>query len=156
MATHEKELHVKRVGLIESLADRVEITDLVSRLTAGLDEHRFDDLLALFVEDAVALTPGGRSEGREAVVAQATRNHRDYDRLQHLITGVLIDLDGDRATVRANVVGVFGRSTEDGPARALGGVYRFELIRSEQGWLFTSVEVRPVWHTGEAPIPVPA
>lgn len=156
MTTHGKELHVKRADLIESLADRAEITDLVSRLTAGLDEHRFDELLTLFVEDAIAQTPGGTAEGREAIVMQATRNHRDFDRLQHLVTGVLIDLDGDQATARANVVGVFGRSIEDAPARALGGAYRFEFVRTEEGWRFKTVAVRPVWHTGEALIPVPA
>jgi hypothetical protein len=157
MTGHGKAMHVKRVELIESLADRVEITDLVNRLTAGLDEHRFEDLLPLFVDDVTAQTPGGKAEGREEVIAQATRNHRDYDRLQHFTTGVLIDLDGDQATVRANLVGVFGHSSEGQPSRALGAVYRFGVVRTEdEGWRFASVEVRPVWHSGDAPLPVAA
>src|SRR5258708_38029338 len=109
--------------LIQSLTDRAQITDMVYRLAAGLDEHRFDDVRDLFVEDAVVQTPGGTAHGRDALVEQATRNHRDYDRLQHLVTGVLVELDGDRAAVRANLVGVFGRAADPEPERLRGAVY---------------------------------
>jgi hypothetical protein len=154
MGTYEDTATARRVGTLESLTDRLELQDLVSRLTAGLDEHRFDDLRALFVEDATAQTPGGTAQGREAVIAQATRNHRDYDRLQHLVSGVLVSLDGDRAAVRTNLVGIFGKSGEDGPSRVIGAVYRLEAVRTDDGWRFASVAVRPVWFYGDAPVPV--
>ena len=158
MATHGNALHLQRTDtdLLQSLADRAELTDLVHRLTAALDEHRFDDLRALLIEDSTAQTPGGLAQGREAVIAQATRNHQVYDRLQHLLSGVLVDLDGDRAEIRANLVGVFGNAPADQPARAIGAVYRFETVRTRDGWRIASVDVRLVWRQGEAPIPVPA
>jgi hypothetical protein len=147
------------VNRLRQLADRMEITDLLNRLTAGLDEHRFDDLRTIFAENAVAQTPGGTVEGREAVIAQATRNHEDFDRLQHFATGIIVDLDsggGDRATVRANLVGVFGHTSEQTPERLLSGVYRIEAVRTPDGWRLSSLGVRPVWQygTGAAPAPV--
>src|SRR5829696_6819566 len=93
------------------LDDRFAITDLIYSLGAALDEHRFDDLRDLFIEDATASTPGGVAQGRDAVIAQATRNHLKYSRLQHSITNLLIDLNGDRAAVRANLHATFAGET---------------------------------------------
>jgi 3-phenylpropionate/cinnamic acid dioxygenase small subunit len=126
------------------LQDRAEITDLVYRLGACLDEHRFDDLPALFTEDATAATPGGTAQGRDAVIAQATRNHAEYDRLQHQITNVLVDVDGDRAAVRANLLAALGRDAGR-PALVLGAVYRFPARRTPAGWQLAGVAIEPVW-----------
>jgi SnoaL-like domain len=152
---------------LTELADRDEIARLVHRLGACLDEARFDDLRTLFVDDAVARTPGGVAEGIDAVVAQASRNHSPDDGVQHLISGVLVDRDGDRATARANLVVVFARRDPDvalptpfGPVAptALGEVYRFTAARTPAGWRLTSVETQPVWvsTTPVAPVQRPA
>ena len=126
------------------LRDRIEITDLIYRLGACLDEHRFDDLHVLLIEDATAATPGGTAQGRDAVIAQATRNHADNVQHHHLITNVLVDLGGDRAAVRANLVATFVRDAGQ-PELALGAVYRFQAQRTRQGWQLARVEVNPVW-----------
>ncbi len=89
-------------------------------------------------------SPGGLAEDRDAVVAQATRNHTDFAALQHTITNVLVDLEEDRANVRANftatVVGEAGA-----PTLQLGAVYRFRAERTPQGWRLAGLEVAPVW-----------
>jgi hypothetical protein len=152
------------VDAIRALTDRAELTDLVSRLTVCIDEHRFDELAGLFTEDVSILTPGGPASGREAVVAQAARNHAEFHRLQHNVSGVLVTLEGaDRAAVRANLVGVFGRSGEPLPARVLGGRYRFEAVRTADGWKFAAMRVETIWRTdtteaaaGIRPAPAPA
>jgi hypothetical protein len=69
---------------VRHLADRAELTDLVYALGRTLDEHRFDDLDNLFTEDITGITPAGTRQGRTALVAQATRRHQEFDRLQHL------------------------------------------------------------------------
>jgi hypothetical protein len=127
----------------EEIADRLAITDLVSHLGLWLDEKRFDDARSVLTEDASVSTPGGTAEGIDRVVAQASRNHEDAT--QHRITNVLIDLDGDRATVGANLVVTFAR---DGVPRAtLGERYRFQAVRTPEGWRLSRVEVKPVWKT---------
>jgi SnoaL-like domain len=143
-------------GHLQQLLDRSEITDLVYRLGVCLDEGRFDEMRTLFVEEATARTPGGTAEGREALVAQARRNHRSDERIQHVTTNLLVAPDGDRATVRANLVVHFAPSGDPAggaapapPARfVLGEVYRFDVVRTPQGWRFSRVETSPVWMSG--------
>ena len=126
------------------LHDRFAITDLIYSLGACLDEHRFDDLRDLFIEDATASTPGGVAQGRDAVIAQATRNHLKYARLQHSMTNLLIDLNGDQASVRANLQAAFAGETGI-PELVLGAVYHFQTQRTEQGWRIAGLEVTPIW-----------
>jgi hypothetical protein len=140
---------------LAALRDRAEIGDLISRLGSCLDEHRFDDLRSLFVEDASASTQGGVATGRDAVVAQATRNHGEFEKLQHTIANVLIDLDGDRAEVRANMIAALVR-TGLRPDLAFGGVYTFGLVRTAAGWRFARLAVRQVWRAEEATALQPA
>jgi len=147
---------------LQQLDDRTEITDLVYRLGICLDEGRFDDLRELVVEDATVRTPGGRSEGREALIAQARRNHPADQGSQHVVTNVLVDLDGDRAKVRANLV-VHITTPDDAPTDApappprgtIGEVYRFELTRTPEGWRFSRIETVPLWVSGTLPTPPP-
>jgi hypothetical protein len=162
MITHGEPTTDTTLQLLQ-LTDRSEIADLVNRLGLVLDEGRFDEMRSLLVEEATAQTPGGTAEGRDAMVAQARRNHRPDQAIQHLITNLLVDLDGDgdRASARANLVVHFGPADGDGsqsgsPAPpvefTLGEVYRFELVRTPEGWRFARVETTPVWMSGDLPV----
>jgi SnoaL-like protein len=131
--------------LLQDLTDRQAITDLVSRLGLWLDEKRFYDTESLFTKDVTVATPGGQAKGVGLVAAQARRNH-DYERIQHVITNVLIDLDGDRAQVRANLIATLVPSAAEPAAHAtLGERYRFDVVRSGDGWRLARIEVEPVW-----------
>ncbi|KRC37006.1 nuclear transport factor 2 family protein [Oerskovia sp. Root22] len=131
---------------LRALVDRDEIIRLVFRLGYALDAGDAEQLRDLFVEDATARTPGGTAEGVEAVVRQAARNHRPEDGIQHHVSNVLVDLDGDQATVRSNLLVTFARRepVADKPV-TLGEVYSFEVRRTVDGWRLASVVVEPVW-----------
>jgi 3-phenylpropionate/cinnamic acid dioxygenase small subunit len=127
-----------------SFQDRFELTELVSRLGRFLDERRWDEAPALFTADATATTPGGVSQGRDALVAQAARNHTA--RTQHLITNCVIDLDGDHAAIGANLLVTFAPEGEvQAPTQQLGERYAFTAARTGEGWRLASVAVRPLW-----------
>lgn len=128
---------------LQSLADRAQIADLFTKLGCYLDEHRFDELHELFTEDVVGTTPGGTQQGRDALVAQARRNHEDYDRLTHQFTSVLVDVDGDAGTIRAYVTGSFGHETEPRPERVITGLYRNKVVRTPAGWRISELTVEP-------------
>jgi hypothetical protein len=128
---------------IQTLADRAEITDLFVNVGRCLDEHRFDDLHALFTEDVVGTTPGGTQTGRDALVDQARRNHEDYDRLTHQFASVLVEVDGDAASIRAYVTGSFGHEADPRPERVLIGLYRNKAVRTADGWRISELSVEP-------------
>ena len=131
---------------VTELVARNAITDLVYRLGVALDDGRFDELRSIFTEDSMASTPGGTVEGIDALIAQASRNHSRERRNHHVITNVLVDLDGERADVRANLVVTFARDAV--PYFTLGEVYRFDARRTSDGWRLSRVESTPVWTTG--------
>jgi len=128
------------------LADRQHIVDLVTSVGRCLDERDFDGLRELFTDEATVATPGGTVRGHDALVAQARRGHSRDKGIQHVITNHLVDIDGDRASVRANLLVAFAASgPEDPQPFLLGEVYRFELRRTAAGWRITSLSSTPVW-----------
>ena len=137
---------------LQEYADRIDLADLLARQGLWLDELRFGETAEIFTEDATAKTPGGQATGQEALIEQARRNHSRYELTHHITSNVLMDLDGDRAVVRANLVAYLVRdAAEPEPTLTLGSRYRFEAVRAAQGWRFTSVEAIPVWRFGEIP-----
>jgi hypothetical protein len=114
---------------LQELIDRSEITELVNRLGVWLDEKRWDEARSILTEDATAKTPGGSVAGVEQLAQQARQNH--VVPTHHVITNVLIDLDGDRATAGANLIATFVSGPDrSGPHFQLGERYRFEAIRT--------------------------
>ena len=154
--THNAGRHQDRVAQITRLADRVELTELIFRVGLCLDEHRFEDLGDLFVEDGVAVTAGGTARGRADLVAQAAQNNAQYDRMQHVTTNVLIDFEddveggdgsggSDRARIRANIIATFCQGAEQHPVAVRGGVSLGRAVRTSDGWRLTEIEARPTW-----------
>lgn len=138
---------------LQRLDDRQAITDLIARLGLMLDEKRFDETASILADDVTVKTPGGSAQGIEAVAAQARRNH--IVRTQHVISGVLIQLDGDRAQARANLIATFapdpgsrlminGEEQRDSYL-SLGEVYRFGAVRTQAGWRLSQIETEPLW-----------
>jgi 3-phenylpropionate/cinnamic acid dioxygenase small subunit len=127
---------------LQQLTDRADLVDLTARLAQWLDGQRFDEAPRLFTPDIAVRTPGGSAEGLEAVVAQARRNHEGA-RTHHSITNVLPAVDGDRATIDANVLLAFVHS--DGALESIGGRYRLHATRTGAGWRLYRLEVDQVW-----------
>ncbi|TQM29917.1 nuclear transport factor 2 family protein [Nocardia bhagyanarayanae] len=142
---------------LRELLDRNKIHALVDRLAAALGEGRFDTFDKIYTADVYAKSPGGEVRGRDAVIALISRNHSNEHRQPHYISNVQIDLAGDRAAVRANaVLAIVPVSTADGkfapePLFTSGGAYRFDAVRTPEGWRFARVETAPVWAMGTLP-----
>jgi hypothetical protein len=136
---------------LQELADRADLTDLLNRQGLWLDEQHFDTV-SLFTSDATAQTQGGRAQGLQAITALAHRTHAPFDRTQHITSNVLIGLDGDRATVRANLIATLVHdAAAPGPLYRVGERYRFEAVPTPRSWRFFRVEATRVWSSGELP-----
>jgi SnoaL-like domain len=135
---------------LRELIDRNEITELVSRLGAWLDEKRWGEARWILTEDVTAKTPGGAVTGIDHVVAQARRNHSVPT--QHVITNLLIELAGDRAEIRANLIATFADRDGSVPRHQRGERYRLEAVRIQQAWRLSRVESRPIWDVGSSQV----
>jgi hypothetical protein len=138
-----------------NLADRQELEQLVWTLGRCLDERDFDGLRQIFTAEATVTTRETAS-GHDALVDQARCRHSHDQGIQHIITNLLTDLDGDQATGRANLLASFART---GPADLapllVGEVYRLTFQRTPHGWRITRLTSTVTWsmHPG---IPVTA
>jgi hypothetical protein len=131
---------------IENLVDQHDIERAVYSLGRCLDERDFERLRELFTADAAVSTPGGTATGHDALVEQARGRHSSDDGIQHLITNLLVEREGDTARVRANLLVSFAHAGAADPAPfLLGEVYHFELQRTGSGWRIGRLSSVPVW-----------
>lgn len=131
---------------LTAVIDRFDIERAIFSVGRCLDDRDFDGLRNLFTEGASVSTPGGDVRGHDALVAQARSRHSNDEGIQHLITNLLIEQDGDRAAVRANLLVTFAKTGVGDPSPfVLGEVYHFELERTASGWQITRLASTPVW-----------
>jgi hypothetical protein len=135
----------------DTLADQLELERTVWTLGRCLDERDFDGLRQLFTADAT-VTTGGTANSHDALVEQARRRHSRDDSIQHFISNLIIDLDGDQAVGRANLLVSFARTGPADPAPFLvGEVYRFAFRRTREGWRITSLVSARNWSLNRPP-----
>lgn len=139
---------------LRELADRLEITDLISRYGQIADEKRFADSRSCCTEDIVAEYQFGRAEGVDVLAHYGHQALDIFERTQHIISNVLIDLAGDSAVVRANLLAVHIQHAADpGTHFDVGGRYRFEVVRTPPGWRISRLRCDVLWSRGDDPRP---
>jgi hypothetical protein len=137
---------------LTTVIDRLEIERTVFSLGRCLDERDFEGLRELFTPDGSVSTPGGEVRGHDALVEQARSRHSSDEGIQHLVTNLLIELDADRAAVRANLLVTFAKTGVRDPAPfLLGEVYHFDLDRTPTGWRISRLRSTPVWALNPPP-----
>lgn len=120
---------------LQTLADRIEIRDVLTRYCHGIDRHDWEMYRSVFTDDAVIdYTSAGAPKLSRDEMVEALRGAFDtMPFTQHHVTNVEVHLDGDTATVLADfynpmqMLGVDGRST-------VGGYYHHEMVRTPDGW----------------------
>ena len=128
--------------LIRTLADRAELADLVARHSLWIDERRYDETDRLFTEDVVVTSPRGEARGIDELVGLVRSGHDTYAATLHSKSNLVIEVDGETATVRANDVAVF--VIDDNTEAVAAGVHRYGARRTEHGWRFDRLVVTPV------------
>ncbi|WP_407560010.1 nuclear transport factor 2 family protein [Streptomyces sp. 184] len=127
---------------LAALTDRAELADLVARHSLWIDEGRFDETDRLFTPDVAVRSPRGEAHGIEALVALVRRGHDRYVRTLHNKSNLVIEIDGDTATVRAHDIAVF--VIDDKTEAIAGGVHHYGARRTEDGWRFDRLDITPV------------
>ncbi|GAB3656837.1 nuclear transport factor 2 family protein [Glycomyces tarimensis] len=127
---------------IQDLADRAELADLVARHSLWIDERRYDESDRLFTDDVVVTSLRGEARGIGALVEMVRARHDDYVRTLHHKSNLVIDLDGESATVRAHDIAVF--VFDDTTEAVAAAIHHYGARRTEAGWRFSSLKIEPV------------
>ena len=114
------------------------VRELLAEYCFRLDDGRFAEMAALFTEDGTWDTAFGRVDGRAAIAALARslreRAGADRPRAVHLVTNIVIALDGERGTVRSNWMVM--QNGAAGPKIGSGGAYLDDIAKTAEGWRF--------------------
>lgn len=126
---------------LRRLEDEREIRDLIIRYAQRLDARDHKAYAQLFARDGRWSGRMGDATGPEAIEAMLIeglgptpenfRNTRNF----HLMSNILIEIDGDTATAESRLV-YFARSAEARPVPMLAGRYEDELVREDGKWRF--------------------
>ncbi len=145
-------------GDVRNLVERQAIVDLLHHMCYLIDSFQIDRLVQeVYAPDGSDDHGGGPVVGREAVRAWYTDSTRNVAAIAHNIANIVVDLDGDKAKVRSNVVTLTWTmaNADKGPMRnidyALSLTYHDKLTKYPEGWrLDERVLVSNVSKTGDA------
>lgn len=137
---------------LQELSDRQEITDLITRYTRAVDTRSFGDLADVFTDDAVLdySSVGGPVGPPSEVVAWVEKGLAGFDRFQHLIGQISIELGEDVATATAYFSNPMVSIAPDGSEKLweVGGYYHHDLVRTPHGWRSRAIVDDLVWTRG--------
>ncbi len=121
-----------------AVEDKDAIREMMAEYCFRLDDGRYDDMAALFTEDGTWDTAFGNATGRAAIAKLAAdiraRAGANRPRAAHLVTNIVIALDGAQARVRSNWMVM--QNSPDGPKIGSGGAYADEIVQLGGRWLF--------------------
>jgi uncharacterized protein (TIGR02246 family) len=151
--------------LLRYLQDRIAIEDLVARYSVALDSGDAQGYANLFAAHGELTSQGKTYRGHDEILGSlrgALRSPAEEEvalargekvrRLRHLISGVKIDITGDRGTVRANWVTV-SMAPDNRPG--IGGMGYFDdaVVKEDGRWLFATHNLIVELQSGPPPAP---
>jgi hypothetical protein len=137
---------------LQQMSDRQEIVDLITRYTRAIDSRSWDDLDAVFTEDAILdySAVGGPADVLAVAKPWVAAGLDGFLRYQHVIGQVSIELDGDTARAMAYFTNPMVAPTREGGESVVevGGYYHHDLIRTPEGWRSKRMVDDNVWMRG--------
>lgn len=140
---------------VRTLADRLQIDDLLTSYTRAIDTGDWDRLDAVFTPDAeIDYTSTGGIAGRyPEVKAWLAGNLPMFPRRQHVLGQKEVVLDGEparAARVTAYFLNPMVLPQADGSELLweFGGLYHHDLVRTEDGWRSARLVEELSWKRG--------
>jgi uncharacterized protein (TIGR02246 family) len=130
-----------------SLADKVEIQELIARYNRAIDTGEPEEWAATFTADGefhgiVGDFNGTRELTQFARDYWSKSEYEEFRKAQHWVTNVVVDGDGHEARLFAHLMMV--KPEGDGAAIILLGWYDDELRRVDGRWRFAARNVHVV------------
>jgi 3-phenylpropionate/cinnamic acid dioxygenase small subunit len=124
--------------MLSNTEEKDAIREVLGEYCFRLDDGRFADMAALFTDHGTWDTAFGKATGRQAIAELArslrARGGDQRPRAVHLVTNIVIQLDGEHARVRSNWTVV--QNSPHGPEVGSGGAYEDEMVNLDGHWLF--------------------
>lgn len=132
---------------MQALLDRLEVAEALARYAYGIDDRDFDAVRALFTPDAHLdyTASGGPAGDRDEVIAWIESGMGVVGPSQHLVSNVVVDLDGDEATSRCLLFNPMIMPLKDPLLLYLGGGYQDRWRRTDDGWRIVERVQEIVW-----------
>ena len=130
---------------LQTLADRIEINDLLTRYAHSVDTKDWALYRTVFTPDAFIdyESAGGVKGDRETVAKWLEETMAGFPMTQHLVANIDVKLDGDTAKVRAMFYNPM--KVANGKNFFCGGWYNHDLTRTPDGWRSTRLYEESAW-----------
>ncbi|MEU4148374.1 nuclear transport factor 2 family protein [Streptomyces parvulus] len=137
-------------------ADAAAVAALVDRYLVTLDdEGELDDAWAgsLFTGDAQVAFPMSAHRGRVGLAAWHRASLAAFAHTQHLGAPAVVEVSGDRAVLRVNVLTTHVHRDAAGrpPLFRAGTLARGEAVRTARGWRLERLSFQVLFTEGEPP-----
>ncbi|KOG85846.1 hypothetical protein ADK38_34415 [Streptomyces varsoviensis] len=146
------------------LLDRSEVSALITRYFADIDERRFTDawVRSIFTDDVRLEFPIGSHTGAAGLAEASAEGVAPFVRTLHRTSDHVVEViepGGDRAAFRANLVAdhihlpevLAARGPDANPRFTIGTYVEGEAVRTDQGWRIGRLEMVLVWTEGRPP-----
>lgn len=138
---------------VQTITDRLEIADVLTRYTRAIDTGAWDRLDTVFTPDAaIDYTESGGIVASYAEVKPwlAEMLPAFFPKRMHTLGQVEIDLDGDAARVTAYFHNPMPMDDGAGGEKIveIGGFYHHEMVRTQDGWRSRRLHEEVVWKRG--------
>jgi 3-phenylpropionate/cinnamic acid dioxygenase small subunit len=125
---------------MSDLNDERAIRRLMTRYCHLVDDGAFEDIPALWTNDAELLLRGETATGPAAIVARIAGRQTPELRGLHVSANVLIDVDGDTAQAVSDFLFMRREGGPD-PVVKFIGRYHDRFVRTPDGWRFRRREI---------------
>ena len=125
-----------------TVADRLEIQDVMLRYAAGVDDRDRGLYRSCFADDVeVVGFGGGTINGADDWVATAWGKLERFETTQHMLGPVLATVTGEQATARTDVQATHYLKQEHGATMTLFATYLSELTKIDGAWKLSRHEL---------------
>ena len=133
----------------EESIDKQYIRELQNRYSYAIDSAQYSNLDAMFTPDATYHFVTGFTDNIEALKKTIQDALQPLTSSQHINGNQWAEIEGDRATAGCYfTVHMFKEGVADGEHFEMGGRYDDELLRTPNGWRFTSRTITILWSDG--------
>ena len=128
--------------MLEVLIAKENIRDLLARYCLYIDTHEYRKFAELFILDGewtFGPTQASGVDDIERLMIERVPSEGPASKFKHLITNMLIDVDGDQAS--ATMIFLVVRPSEAEIVLALAGTYNCRMVCAGGRWFFRDVVV---------------